>query len=87
MGNGMFKGLSVNAKAIILILLFVDIGFTIKMIKKYHAMKDAGYVRERTLEEQMEKRVMKAFGSAEEQKKIVEDSTQQRKKLNKPLLF
>lgn len=83
MGNGIAKGLSVNAKTIILILLFVDIGFTIKMIKKYHAMKDAGYVREKTIEEQMEKRVMMAFGSAEAQKKIVADSTRQKEKAEK----
>jgi len=41
-------------------------------------MKDAGYVREKTFEEAMEKRVMKAFGSVEEVKKIVEDTTRQR---------
>lgn len=78
MGDGIIKGLSINVKSILLILLFVDIGFTIKMINKYHAMRDAGYVRKRTFEENMEKRVMKAFGSAEEMKKIVKDATQQK---------
>jgi PAS domain S-box-containing protein len=41
-------------------------------------MKDAGYVREKTFEENMEKRVMRAFGSVDEVKKIVEDATRQR---------
>ena len=78
MGNGDFKGLSANAKTIILILLFLNVGYTIKMIKKYNTMKDAGYVREKTFEDYMEKRVMRAFGSVEEMKKIVEDTTRQR---------
>jgi PAS domain S-box-containing protein len=78
MGNGNVKGLSVNVKTIILILLFLNVGYTIKMTQKYYAMKDAGYVREKTFEEFMEKRVMKAFGSVEEVNKIVEDTTRQR---------
>ncbi len=78
MGKAKGKGLSVNATVILLILLFLNVGYTIKMTKKYHAMKDAGYVREKTFEEAMEKRVMKAFGSVEEVKKIVEDTTRQR---------
>ncbi len=78
MGNGNSKGLSVNAKTIILLILFLDVGFTVKMIHKYNDMKDAGFVREKTFAENMEKRVMKAFGSAEEAKKLVEDAVQQR---------
>ncbi len=78
MGKAKGKGLSVNATVILLILLFLNVGYTIKMTKKYHAMKDAGYVREKTFEEAMEKRVMKAFGSVEEVNKIVEDTTRQR---------
>ena len=78
MGNGTVKGLSVNAKTIILILLFLNVGYTIKMTQKYYTMKDAGYVREKTFEENMEKRVMRAFGSVDEVKKIVEDTTRQR---------
>ncbi|MFQ5687280.1 MAG: PAS domain-containing protein [Candidatus Scalindua sp.] len=78
MGNGNSKGLSVNAKTIILILLFLNVGLTIKMVKRYQTTKDAGYVREQTFEEQMEKRVQKAFGSAEEMYKIVEDATRQK---------
>jgi len=78
MGNGNSKGLSVNAKTIILLILFLDVGFTVKMIHKYNDMKDAGFVREKTFAENMEKRVMKAFGSAEEAKKLVEDAVQQK---------
>ncbi len=78
MGNGSSKGLSVNAKTIILLLLFLNIGFTIKMVKRYQASKDAGYVREQTFKQQMEKRVQKAFGSVEEMYKIVEDTARQK---------
>ncbi len=55
MGNGNSKGLSVNAKTIILILLFLNVGFTMKMVKRYQTTKDAGYMREQTFKEQMEK--------------------------------
>jgi chromosome segregation ATPase len=78
MGNGNSKGLSVNAKTIILLILFLDVGFTIKMINQYNDMKDAGFVREKTFAENMEKKVMKAFGSAEEAKKLVEDAALQK---------
>ncbi len=83
MGNGKVTGISVNTKAIILILLFVDIGFTIKMTKKYYAMREAGYGRERTFEEQMGKRVMMSFGSVDEAYKIVEDATIQKEEAKK----
>ena len=83
MGNGNSKGLSVNAKTIILLILFLDVGFTVKMIHKYNEMKDAGFVREKTFAENMEKRVMKAFGSAEEAKKLVEDAVNQKKEAEK----
>ncbi len=78
MGNGNSKGLSVNAKTIILILLFLNVGFTMKMVKRYQTTKDAGYMREQTFKEQMEKRVQKAFGSAEEFSKIVEEASRQK---------
>ena len=83
MGNGNSKGLSVNAKTIILLILFLDVGFTVKMIHKYNDMKDAGFVREKTFAENMEKRVMKAFGSAEEAKKLVKDAVQQKEEAEK----
>jgi hypothetical protein len=78
MGNGNSKGLSVNAKTIILLILFLDVGFTVKMINQYNEMKDAGFVREKTFEQNMEKRLMRAFGSAEEAKKLVGDAVRQK---------
>jgi PAS domain S-box-containing protein len=53
------------------------------MIKRYQTTKDAGYVREQTFKEQMEKRVQKAFGSAEEMYKIVEDASRQKMEAEK----
>ena len=83
MGNGNSKGLSVNAKTIILLILFLDVGFTVKMIHKYNEMKDAGFVREKTFAENMEKRVMKAFGSPEEGYKLIEDAVKQKQAAEK----
>jgi len=83
MGNGNSKGLSVNAKTIILLILFLDVGFTIKMINQYNEMKDAGFVREKTFAENMEKRVMKAFGSPEEALKLVDDAARQKEEAEK----
>ena len=85
MGNGKSTGLSVNAKTIVMLLLFLNVGFTVKMINKYNEMKDAGYVREKTFAEQMQKRIMTAFGSVEELNKIVEDATQQREEAEKTI--
>ncbi len=87
MGNGKVTGISVNTKAIILILLFVDIGFTIKMTKKYYAMREAGYGREKTFEEQMGKRVMMSFGSVEGVNRIVEDAISQKEEAKKVATF
>jgi multidrug resistance efflux pump len=83
MGNGSSKGLSVNAKTIILLILFLDVGFTIKMINQYNEMKDAGFVREKTFEQNMEKRLIRAFGSAEEAKKLVGDAVRQKEDAEK----
>lgn len=78
MRNEVAKGVSVNAKALILILLFVNVGFAVKMLNKYYRMKEAGYIREKTFHEQLETRIMKAFGSVEELNKMVGDITQQK---------
>ena len=83
MGNETVKGLSVNAKTLIVILLFVNVGFASKMINKYYKMKEAGYIRERTFREQVEQRVMKAFGSMEELNKMVNDITRQKEDAEK----
>ena len=83
MGNGNSKGLSVNAKTIILLILFLDVGFTVKMIHKYNEMKDAGFVREKTFAENMEKRIMKAFGSPEEGYKLIEEAVGEKQEVEK----
>ena len=83
MANETVKGLSVNAKTLIMILLFVNVGFASKMISKYYAMKDAGYIREKTFRDQLEQRVMKSFGSMEELNKMVNDITRQKEDAEK----
>lgn len=83
MGNETTKGLSVNAKTLLLILLFVNVGFAVKMISRYYSMKDAGYIREKTFQEQLQKRVMKSFGSMEEMNKVVADMTRQKEEAEK----
>src|SRR5574337_1089048 len=83
MGNDTVKGLSVNAKTLIAILLFVNVGFATKMISKYYRMKEAGYIREKTFKEQFEKRVMKSFGSMEELNKMVGDIKRQKEDAEK----
>lgn len=83
MGNESVKGLSVNAKTLILILLFVNVGFASKMINKYYAMKESGYIREKTFHEQLQQRVMKSFGSMEEMNKMIADITRQKEEAEK----
>jgi len=83
MGNETSKGLSVNVKTFILVLVFVNVGFASKMIHKYYAMKEAGYIREQTFQEQLEQRVMKSFGSMEEMNQMVADITRQKEEAEK----
>lgn len=83
MGNETSKGLSVNVKTFILVLVFVNVGFASKMIHKYYAMKEAGYIREQTFQEQLEQRVMKSFGSMEEMNQMVADITRQKAEAEK----
>ena len=83
MGNESVKGLSVNAKTLILILLFVNVGFATKMINKYYAMKESGYIREKTFHEQLQQRVMRSFGSMEEMNKMIADITRQKEEAEK----
>lgn len=73
MGYENRKGLSINAKILIIILLFVDIGYALKLFDKYYKSKDSGYIRERSLYEQLEQRVMKSFGNREELNKLIND--------------
>ncbi|MEK7749967.1 MAG: hypothetical protein AAB277_03220 [Planctomycetota bacterium] len=83
MGNESVKGLSVNAKTLILILLFVNVGFATKMINKYYSMKESGYIREQTFRGQLEQRVMKSFGSMEEMNQMIADITRQKEEAEK----
>lgn len=73
MGDENRKGLSINAKILIIILLFVDIGYALKLFDKYYKTKDSGNIRERSLYEQLEQRVMKSFGNREELNKLIND--------------
>ncbi len=82
MENNEFR-LSINAKTIILILLLLNIGYAYKKIKQYHHIKEVGYIRERTVQEQVRKRVMKSFGSVEEMDQIVTDFADQKVDIEK----
>ncbi len=77
MENNEFR-LSVNAKAIILILLLLNVGYAYKKIKQYYHMKEVGFIREKTVQEQFRKRIMKSFGSMEEVDSLVADFTKQK---------
>lgn len=70
------KGLSVNAKTLIIILLFVDIGFALKLFDKYFKTKESGYIREISLSEQLKRRVMRSFGNQEELNSLIRDYIQ-----------
>lgn len=66
-------GMSINAKIFLAIVLFINIGFVVKMFNKYYKTKESGYLREKTLQEQIEQRVMKCFGNREELNKLIHD--------------
>ena len=70
--------LSINAKTIIIILLLLNVGYAYKKVKQYHHIKETGYIRERTVQEQIRKRVMKSFGSVEEMDRLVDDFAEQK---------
>lgn len=77
MENNEFR-LSINAKTIILILLLLNVGYAYKKIKQYNKIKEVGYIRERTVEEQIRKRMMKSFGSVEEMELLIADFAKQK---------
>ncbi|GAX59237.1 homoserine kinase [Candidatus Scalindua japonica] len=72
MENNQFR-LSINAKTIIIILLLLNVGYAYKKIKQYDNIKEVGYIRERTDQEQIRKRIMKSFGSVQERDQLVND--------------
>ncbi|MCP4253128.1 MAG: hypothetical protein GY775_06920 [Candidatus Scalindua sp.] len=82
MENNNFR-LSVNAKIIILILLFLNVGYAYKKIKQYNHIKESGYSRERTVQEQFRRRIMKSFGSVEEVDRLVDDMANQKEYIGK----
>ena len=77
MENNEFR-LSINAKTIILILLLLNVGYAYKKIKQYNIIKEVGYIRERTVEEQIRKRMMRSFGSVEEMELLIADFAKQK---------
>jgi chromosome segregation ATPase len=77
MENNKFR-LSINAKTIILVLLLLNVGYAYKKIKQYNNIKEVGYIRERTDQEQIRKRMMKSFGSVEEMDRLVDDFAKQK---------
>ncbi len=82
MENNEFR-LSVNAKTIILILLLLNVGYAYKKIKQYYHMKEVGFIRERTVQEQIRKKIMKSFGSVEEMESLVTLFAKQKENLEK----
>ena len=77
MGNNEFR-LSIKAKTIILILLLLNVGYAYKKIKQYNNIKEVGFIRERTVQEQIRKRIMRSFGSVEELDRLVTDFAKQK---------
>ena len=77
MENNEFR-LSINAKTIIFILLLLNIGYAYKKIKQYNNIKETGYIRERTVQEEIRKRIMRSFGSVEEMDRLVADFAKQK---------
>lgn len=68
------KDLSINAIIFIIIVVFVNIGFTVKLFDTYYKKKKEGvYIRERPLREQIEQRVMKSFGNKDDLDRLVAD--------------
>jgi chromosome segregation ATPase len=82
MKNSEFR-LSINAKTIILILLLLNVGYAYKKIKQYNNIKEIGYTRERTVQEQIRKRIMRSFGSVEEMESLVVDFAKQKEDAEK----
>ncbi len=82
MENNKFK-LSINVKTIILILLLLNVGYAYKKIKQYDYIKETGYIRERTVQDQIRKRMMKSFGSVEEMDRLIADFAKQKEDAEK----
>jgi len=75
--------LSVNAKTIILILLLLNVGYAYKKINQYNHIKEVGYIRDRTVQGQIRKRMMKSFGSVDEMERLITDFAKQKEDAEK----
>lgn len=82
MENNEFR-LSINVKTIIIILLLLNVGYAYKKVRQYHHIKETGYIRERTVQEEIRKRIMKSFGSVEEIDRLVADFAKQKEDAEK----
>ncbi len=82
MENNEFR-LSVNAKTIILILILLNVGYAFKKIKQYSHIKEVGFIRGKTVQEQIRKRIMKSFGSVVEVDSLVADFAKQKEDAEK----
>lgn len=82
MENNEFR-LSINVKTIILILLLLNVGYAYKKIKQYNQIKEDGYIRERTTQEHIRKRINRSFGSIEEMDRLIADFTKQKEDAEK----
>ncbi len=82
MENNDFR-LSINMKAVILILLLLNVGYAYKKIKQYSHINEVGYVREKTVQGQVRKRIMRSFGSVEEMDRLVDDFAKQKEDTEK----
>ena len=82
MENDEFR-LSINAKTIILILLLLNVGYACKKIMQYNHIKEVGYIRERSVQEQIRKRVNRSFGSVEEMDRLIVDFAKQKENADK----
>jgi aldehyde:ferredoxin oxidoreductase len=82
MENDEFR-LSINAKTIILILLLLNVGYAYKKIMQYNHIKEVGYIRERSVQEQIRKRVNRSFGSVEEMDRLIVDFAKQKEDAEK----
>lgn len=75
--------LSINTKTIILIILLLNVGYAYKKICQYKHIKETGFIRERTVQEQIQKRIMKSFGSMEEMDSLIADIAKQKEDADK----
>ncbi len=89
MGKIMF--ISIQNRIIILLIVFTLLPIVVlkiiafskvgtdKKFKQHNNIKEIGYISERTVQEQIRKRMMKSFGSVEELDRLVTEFAKQKK--------